>query len=98
MAYRDEHRQSRFSDFVNLVQALLDGQGIALVGPPIVQQFYDNGMLIPAIDVPAVSPQGLLSGVAHPLAGVCRDPEVHGLGRRRDRARTRSGRQSSMQT
>ena len=44
--YLEGHRQSRFTSFVNTVQALLDGQGIALVGPPVLQQFYDNGMLI----------------------------------------------------
>ncbi len=51
VTYRNDHRQSRFTDFVNLVQALLDGQGIALVGPPILQQFYDNGMLVRPLDI-----------------------------------------------
>ena len=97
VVYRDEHRQSRFTDFVNLVQALLDGQGIALVGPPILQQFYDNGMLIPALDIPAVSLKGyyLVWPTRSPVSAATRkfmdwvDAEI---------ARDRSGRGSSMQT
>ena len=97
VAYRDEHRQSRFTDFVNLVQALLDGQGIALVGPPILQQFYDNGMLIPALDVPSVSLKGyyLVWPTRSPVSAATRkfmdwvDAEI---------ARGQFGRQPSMQT
>lgn len=58
VTYRNDHRQSRYTDFVNLVQALLDGQGIALVGPPIMQQFYDNGMLVRPLDLPSVRLKG----------------------------------------
>jgi LysR family glycine cleavage system transcriptional activator len=56
--YRENHRQTRFTDFTNLVQALLDGQGIGLVGPPLVRQFYDNRMLSRALDLPLVQLQG----------------------------------------
>ncbi len=38
--------------FTNLVQATLDGQGIALIGPPLIMRFLQNGALIRPIDVP----------------------------------------------
>jgi LysR family glycine cleavage system transcriptional activator len=56
--YRENHRQSRFTDFTNLIQALLDGQGVGLVGPPLVQQFLDNRMLSQVLDCPMVQLQG----------------------------------------
>lgn len=40
--------------YTNLVQATLDGQGIALVGPPLIEQFLDSGTLVLPLDVPAV--------------------------------------------
>jgi len=52
--YRGDHRQSRYTDFVNLVQAMLDGQGIALTGPPLMRQYFDNGLIVRPLDIPPV--------------------------------------------
>lgn len=40
-----------FNSYVHLVQALLDGQGIALVGPPLLTPYYENGTLVRPIDL-----------------------------------------------
>lgn len=40
--------------YTNLVQATLDALGIALVGPPVIEQFLSNGTLIRPLNVPAV--------------------------------------------
>lgn len=40
--------------YSNLVQAALDGQGIALAGPPVIERFLNNGALIPPSNVPAI--------------------------------------------
>ncbi len=58
VAYSENHRQTRFTDYANLIQALLDGQGIGLVGPPLTQRFYDDGTLVIALDCPPVRLQG----------------------------------------
>ena len=41
----------RFNTYTNLVQAALDGQGVALIGPPLMQKFLDAGTLLHAIEV-----------------------------------------------
>ncbi len=40
--------------YSNLVQATLDAQGIALVGPPVIEQFLNNGTLIRPLNIPAI--------------------------------------------
>lgn len=46
------------NSFVNLVQAALDGQGFALIGPPLVARFLESGALIQPVDVPPVVRHG----------------------------------------
>ncbi|TPI35841.1 LysR family transcriptional regulator [Mesorhizobium sp. B3-1-6] len=38
------------NSYTNLVQAALDGQGFALIGPPLVQRFLSNGTLIQPVN------------------------------------------------
>ena len=40
--------------YSNLVQATLDAQGIALVGPPVIERFLNNGTLIRPLNIPAI--------------------------------------------
>ncbi len=40
--------------YTNLVQAALDGQGIALIGPPLMQRYFVDGSLVGLLDVPPV--------------------------------------------
>ncbi len=40
--------------YTNLVQATLDGLGIALVGPPVIEQFLNNGALIRPLNIPEI--------------------------------------------
>ena len=56
--YVENHRQSRFTSYVNTVQAALDGQGVALLGPPILQQFYDNAQLMYPLEMEPVQMKG----------------------------------------
>jgi LysR family glycine cleavage system transcriptional activator len=42
------------NSYTHLVQAVLEGQGIALVGPPLLTPFYRSGALVRPIDVPPV--------------------------------------------
>ncbi|MER8427896.1 LysR substrate-binding domain-containing protein [Mesorhizobium sp. M1403] len=42
------------NSYTNLVQAALDGQGFALIGPPLIQSFLANRTLIQPVDVPPV--------------------------------------------
>lgn len=42
-------RMSSYDSYINFVQAVLDGQGIGLLGAPLMQQFIDSGVLVPAI-------------------------------------------------
>jgi DNA-binding transcriptional LysR family regulator len=58
VAYAEGHRQSIYESFINFVQALLDGQGIALVGPPLMTRFYESGVLVKAVEAPIVTQQG----------------------------------------
>lgn len=39
----------RLNTYTNLVQAALDGLGIALIGPPLMQKYFDDGTLVHAI-------------------------------------------------
>lgn len=42
------------NSYSHLVQAVLEGQGIALVGPPLLTPFFRKGILMRPIDVPPV--------------------------------------------
>lgn len=63
-------RMSSYDSYINFVQAVLDGQGIGLVGPPLMQQFLDSGVLVKALDVEPLPQRGYYlcqpSGVAIP--------------------------------
>ncbi len=43
----------RVNTYTNLVQATLEGQGISLIGPPLVQKYLDNGELVRPLEVAA---------------------------------------------
>lgn len=43
------------NSYTNLVQAVLDGQGFALIGPPLVERFLDSGKLIQPVAAPPVT-------------------------------------------
>lgn len=51
-------RMSSYDSYINFVQAVLDGHGIGLLGPPLMQQFIDSGVLVPALDCKMVPQQG----------------------------------------
>lgn len=51
-------RMSSYDSYINLVQAVLDGQGIGLLGAPLMQQFLDSGVLVPALDTDALPQHG----------------------------------------
>ncbi len=51
-------RMSSYDSYINLVQAVLDGQGIGLLGVPLMQQFLESGVLVPAIDTEALAQNG----------------------------------------
>jgi LysR family glycine cleavage system transcriptional activator len=42
------------NSYINLVQAALDGQGFALIGPPLIERFLSNGALVQPVDAPPV--------------------------------------------
>ncbi len=50
-------RMSSYDSYINFVQAVLDGQGVGLLGAPLMQQFLESGVLVPAVDTEAL-PQG----------------------------------------
>jgi len=54
----DGPRMSSYESFINFVQAVLDGQGVGLLGTPLMQQFIDSGVLVPAIDVEPLTQRG----------------------------------------
>lgn len=54
----DNLRMSSYESFVNFVQAVLDGHGVGLLGTPLMQQFIDSGVLVPAIDVKPLPQRG----------------------------------------
>ena len=49
---------SSYDTYINFVQAVLDGQGIGLLGPPLMQNFLESGVLVKALDVPSVPQRG----------------------------------------
>ncbi|MER9426489.1 LysR substrate-binding domain-containing protein [Mesorhizobium sp. M0317] len=49
---------STYDSFVNFVQAVLDGQGVGLLGPPLMEQFLAGGVLVPALEAPRIQ-QGM---------------------------------------
>jgi DNA-binding transcriptional LysR family regulator len=51
-------RMSSYDSYINFVQAVLDGQGVGLVGPPLMQQFLDSGVLVKALDVEPLPQRG----------------------------------------
>ncbi len=50
----DDLKGIRLNEYTNLVQAALDGQGIALIGPPLMNVYVKNGSLVRLLDVPPV--------------------------------------------
>jgi LysR family glycine cleavage system transcriptional activator len=42
------------NSYTNLVQAALDGQGFALIGPPLIERFLSNGALTQPVDAPPI--------------------------------------------
>ncbi len=51
-------RMSSYDSYINLVQAVLDGQGIGLLGAPLMHQFIESGVLIPAIRTESLPQHG----------------------------------------
>ncbi len=51
-------RMSSYDSYINFVQAVLDGQGIGLLGAPLMQQFLESGVLVPAIDTETLPQHG----------------------------------------
>jgi LysR family glycine cleavage system transcriptional activator len=51
-------RMSSYDSYINFVQAVLDGQGVGLLGPPLMQGFLDSGVLVGAVDVPPLAQRG----------------------------------------
>ena len=43
----------RVNTYTNLVQATLEGQGISLIGPPLVQRYLDEGELVKPLEIAA---------------------------------------------
>lgn len=51
-------RMSSYDSYINFVQAVLDGQGVGLMGPPLMQQFLDSGVLVKALGVDPLPQRG----------------------------------------
>lgn len=51
-------RMSSYDSYINFVQAVLDGQGVGLMGAPLMQQFVESGVLIPALQTAALPQHG----------------------------------------
>ena len=51
-------RMSSYDSYINLVQAVLDGQGVGLLGAPLMKQFLESGVLAPTIDTEALPQHG----------------------------------------
>ncbi len=51
-------RMSSYDSYINLVQAVLDGQGVCLLGAPLMQQFIDSGVLVAALDTESLPQHG----------------------------------------
>ena len=51
-------RMSSYDSYINFVQAVLDGQGIGLLGPPLMQSFLESGVLVQAVEAPLLPQKG----------------------------------------
>ncbi|WP_166416393.1 LysR substrate-binding domain-containing protein [Cochlodiniinecator piscidefendens] len=51
-------RMSSYDSYINFVQAVLDGQGVGLLGSPLMQQFLDSGVLVPAVEMDPLPQHG----------------------------------------
>lgn len=51
-------RMSSYDSYINFVQAVLDGQGIGLLGPPLMQSFLESGVLVPALNIAPLAQRG----------------------------------------
>ncbi len=51
-------RMSSYDSYINLVQAVLDGQGVGLLGAPLMQQFLESGVLVPALKTESLPQHG----------------------------------------
>ena len=51
-------RMSSYQSYINFVQAVLEGQGVGLVGPPLMQQFMESGVLVKALAVDPLPQRG----------------------------------------
>lgn len=51
-------RMSSYESYINFVQAVLDGQGVGLLGEPLMKQFMDSGVLVPALDIEPLPQMG----------------------------------------
>lgn len=51
-------RMSSYDSYINFVQAVLDGQGVGLLGAPLMKQFLDSGVLVPAIETEPLPQMG----------------------------------------
>ena len=51
-------RMSSYDSYINFVQAVLDGQGVGLLGAPLMQQFIVSGVLMPALSTEALPQHG----------------------------------------
>lgn len=51
-------RMSTYDSYINFVQAVLDGQGIGLLGPPLMQGFLESGVLVKALEAPLLPQRG----------------------------------------
>ncbi|MCL4674801.1 MAG: LysR family transcriptional regulator [Pararhodobacter sp.] len=51
-------RMSSYDSYINFVQAVLDGQGIGLLGTPLMHSFLDSGVLVSALNVAPLPQRG----------------------------------------
>lgn len=51
-------RMSSYDSYINFVQAVLDGQGIGLLGAPLMKQFVDSRVLVPAFETDPLPQHG----------------------------------------
>lgn len=51
-------RMSSYDTYINFVQSVLDGQGVGLLGTPLMAKFLESGVLVEAVEVPPVPQRG----------------------------------------
>lgn len=51
-------RMSSYDSYINFVQAVLDGQGVGLLGEPLMSQFVKSGVLVPAFETEPLPQMG----------------------------------------